>query len=179
MGKKGHQPLAHPILRLRLRVCSPSTSKAEIFSLLRCRPEAVQSSLRTTTPKPSLGYRCSALLWCGQTQMPETPRVYPGVSSTIGIVFSLELQGSATTPNANTHQPSYPKRCLEADLYQYGHYPSKWVICIGNRTRQPKVRHPGVEPGPPRWQREIITARLMTLLMYDTCRTRTYAGITQ
>ena len=24
-----------------------------------------------------------------------------------------------------------------------------------------KLRHPGVEPGPPRWQRGIITARLM------------------
>jgi len=108
-GKKGHQPLAHPILRLRLRVCSPSTSKAEAFSLLRCRPEAVQPSLGTTTPKPSLGYRCSALLWCGQTQMPETPRVYPGVSSTIGIVFSLELQGCATTPNAKVYHSSYLK----------------------------------------------------------------------
>ena len=28
------------------------------------------------------------------------------------------------------------------------------------------MRHPGVEPGPPRWQREIITARLMTLLRH-------------
>ena len=25
------------------------------------------------------------------------------------------------------------------------------------------MRHPGVEPGPKRWQRSIITARLMTL----------------
>ena len=26
-----------------------------------------------------------------------------------------------------------------------------------------KMRHPGIEPGPPRWQRGIITTRLMTL----------------
>ena len=121
-GEKGHQPLTHPTLRFRLRVCSPSTSKAAAFSLLRCRPEAVQPSLGTTTPKPSLGYRCSALLWCGQTQMPETPRVYPGVSSTFGIEFSLELQGCATIPNANHMQGSNPKGCLEAELNQYGHW---------------------------------------------------------
>ena len=29
--------------------------------------------------------------------------------------------------------------------------------------REPKMRHPGIEPGPPRWQRGIITTRLMTL----------------
>ena len=104
--------MIHPILRLRLRVCSPSTSKAEAFSLLRCRPEAVQPSLGTTTPKPSLGHRCSALLWCGQTQVPETPRVYPGVSSTFGIVFPLELQGCATTPNANHKSPETLKPVL-------------------------------------------------------------------
>ena len=28
-----------------------------------------------------------------------------------------------------------------------------------------RLRHPGVEPGPPRWQRGIITARLMALEM--------------
>ena len=28
--------------------------------------------------------------------------------------------------------------------------------------REPKMRHPGIEPGPPRWQRGIITTRLMT-----------------
>jgi hypothetical protein len=26
-----------------------------------------------------------------------------------------------------------------------------------------EMRHPGIEPGPPRWQRGIITTRLMTL----------------
>ena len=30
-------------------------------------------------------------------------------------------------------------------------------------ARQKRMRHPGIEPGPPRWQRGIITTRLMTL----------------
>ena len=40
---------------------------------------------------------------------------------------------------------------------------SLWAV---DPDQQAKVRHPGVEPGPPRWQREIITARLMTLLRH-------------
>ena len=52
--------------------------------------------------------------------MPETPRVYPGVSSTNGIEFSLELQGCATTPNAEASGLWYPKGCLEARRNQYG-----------------------------------------------------------
>ena len=30
-----------------------------------------------------------------------------------------------------------------------------------------KMRHPGVEPGPPRWQRGIMAARLMAQLSSD------------
>ena len=56
--------------------------------------------------------------------------------------------------------------------------PKTIALVAGSKPSQPKVRHPGVEPGPPRWQREIITARLMTL-QDDTCRIRTYAGGTQ
>ena len=29
------------------------------------------------------------------------------------------------------------------------------------------MRHPGIEPGPPRWQRGIITTRLMTPISYN------------
>ena len=101
--------------------------------------------------------------------MPETPRVYPGVSSTNGIEFSLELQGCATTPNAEASGLGYPKGCLEARRNQYGSdlgsKPRDRNPGIETPEESPnqKVRHPGVEPGPPRWQREIITARLMTL----------------
>ena len=41
-------------------------------------------------------------------------------------------------------------------------------IFITRRSLKKKnVRHPGVEPGPPRWQRGIITARLMARVCVD------------
>ena len=36
------------------------------------------------------------------------------------------------------------------------------------------MRHPGIEPGPPRWQRGIITTRLMTL---DSWQKRGQGGL--
>ena len=32
-----------------------------------------------------------------------------------------------------------------------------------NKKKWEKMRHPGIEPGPPRWQRGIIATRLMAL----------------
>ena len=34
------------------------------------------------------------------------------------------------------------------------------------------MRHPGIEPGPSRWQRDIITTRLMTLDSWEPKETR-------
>ena len=39
------------------------------------------------------------------------------------------------------------------------------TIKIGKSSGQKQLRHPGIEPGPPRWQRGIITTRLMTPIL--------------
>ena len=39
--------------------------------------------------------------------------------------------------------------------------------CLPALREGVKMRHPGIEPGPPRWQRGIITTRLMTHVTWD------------
>ena len=36
------------------------------------------------------------------------------------------------------------------------------TLAPGGASKKRNMRHPGIEPGPPRWQRGIITTRLMT-----------------
>ena len=71
----------------------------------------------------------------------------------------------------SNHRPR-DHRCsiYSPPLYQLSYGEIGW-ICAQHvrsslrraRAKRSDMRHPGIEPGPPRWQRGIITTRLMTL----------------